>query len=184
MFICAEGTICRELCHGSGGAIHDHPLDAVRIHPALGGRILLASTEQRRADVVAVPLPRPRRPRHRLRPHLHASQEDQHLHRAGRPKAWHQGGRRRNLDRQLHALRSRIHRSGAENLATPRQPVRPEVVTHVLGTFCHPCVRAGHRLPGGPERTRTSDLRFRKPLLYPAELRDHYVDVVVVRVAV
>jgi hypothetical protein len=55
----------------------------------------------------------------------------------------HQGGRRRHLDRQLHALRSRIHRSGAENLATPRQPVRPEVVTHVLGTFCRPCVRAG-----------------------------------------
>jgi hypothetical protein len=27
-------------------------------------------------------------------------------------------------------------------------------------------------LVGGPERTRTSDLRFRKPLLYPAELRD------------
>ena len=26
---------------------------------------------------------------------------------------------------------------------------------------------------GGPERTRTSDLRFRKPLLYPAELRGH-----------
>src|SRR5207237_2079219 len=26
---------------------------------------------------------------------------------------------------------------------------------------------------GGPERTRTSDLRFRKPLLYPTELRDH-----------
>src|SRR5450830_354755 len=25
---------------------------------------------------------------------------------------------------------------------------------------------------GGPERSRTSDLRFRKPLLYPAELRD------------
>src|SRR5215831_17834715 len=25
---------------------------------------------------------------------------------------------------------------------------------------------------GGPERTRTSDLRFRKPLLYPTELRD------------
>src|SRR5688572_617760 len=24
---------------------------------------------------------------------------------------------------------------------------------------------------GGPERTRTSDKRFRKPLLYPAELR-------------
>src|SRR5262245_57515542 len=28
-------------------------------------------------------------------------------------------------------------------------------------------------MTGGPERTRTSDLRFRKPLLYPAELRDH-----------
>ena len=27
-------------------------------------------------------------------------------------------------------------------------------------------------IAGGPERTRTSDLRFRKPLLYPAELRD------------
>ena len=35
------------------------------------------------------------------------------------------------------------YRSGAENLATPRQPVRPEVVTHVLGTFCYPCLRAG-----------------------------------------
>ena len=29
----------------------------------------------------------------------------------------------------------------------PRQPVRPEVVTHVLGTDCHLCLRAGH--PGG-----------------------------------
>ena len=28
---------------------------------------------------------------------------------------------------------------------------------------------------GGPERTRTSDLRFRKPLLYPTELRDRKV---------
>jgi hypothetical protein len=28
---------------------------------------------------------------------------------------------------------------------------------------------------GGPERSRTSDLRFRKPLLYPAELRDHAI---------
>src|SRR6185503_6328193 len=26
---------------------------------------------------------------------------------------------------------------------------------------------------GGPGRTRTCDLRFRKPLLYPAELRSH-----------
>ena len=28
-------------------------------------------------------------------------------------------------------------------------------------------------LCGGPGKTRTCDLRFRKPLLYPAELRDH-----------
>src|SRR6187549_4181001 len=34
-------------------------------------------------------------------------------------------------------------------------------------TFC-----CGSIESGGPERTRTSDLRFRKPLLYPAELRD------------
>src|SRR5467141_3081154 len=27
---------------------------------------------------------------------------------------------------------------------------------------------------GGPDRTRTCDLRFRKPLLYPAELRDRW----------
>src|ERR1043166_7684021 len=29
---------------------------------------------------------------------------------------------------------------------------------------------------GGPDRTRTCDLRFRKPLLYPAELRDRTGD--------
>jgi hypothetical protein len=29
---------------------------------------------------------------------------------------------------------------------------------------------------GGPERSRTSDLRFRKPLLYPAELRDQITE--------
>ncbi len=33
-----------------------------------------------------------------------------------------------------------------------------------------------HWNPGGPERSRTSDLRFRKPLLYPAELRDRYIN--------
>src|ERR1700757_1217700 len=29
---------------------------------------------------------------------------------------------------------------------------------------------------GGPDRTRTCDLRFRKPLLYPAELRDQFAN--------
>ena len=33
--------------------------------------------------------------------------------------------------------------SGAENLATRRQPVWAQVVTHVLGTFCYLCVRVG-----------------------------------------
>jgi hypothetical protein len=52
-------------------------------------------------------------------------------------------------------LRSRILRPGAENLATPRQPVRPEVVTYVLGTICHPCVRAGQSKLGSSRRTRS-----------------------------
>src|SRR5258708_1505682 len=42
--------------------------------------------------------------------------------------------------------RSRLLRPGAEDLATPRQPVRHEDVTYVLGTICHPCVRAGQVL--------------------------------------
>jgi hypothetical protein len=50
-----------------------------------------------------------------------------------------------------------IHRSGAENLANHRQPVRLEVVTHVLGTFCHPCLRAGHSTLARKERNRTLD---------------------------
>lgn len=37
---------------------------------------------------------------------------------------------------------TRLHRSGAENLATPRQPLRPEVVTYVLGTDCHLCLQS------------------------------------------
>src|SRR3981081_261937 len=43
---------------------------------------------------------------------------------------------------------SRLLRLGAENLATPRQPVRHEVVTHVLGTWCYLCVRAGQGKDG------------------------------------
>src|SRR6185437_14870471 len=37
---------------------------------------------------------------------------------------------------QLHALRPRLHRPGAEDIATNRRPVRLEVVTYVLGTLC------------------------------------------------
>src|SRR3982074_1471087 len=79
-----------------------------------------------------------------MRTALPASQADQHLKRAGRSKARHQGSRRGHLARQLHALRSRILRPGAENPATSPQPVRHNVVTKFLGTTCHLCVRAGH----------------------------------------
>ena len=40
--------------------------------------------------------------------------------------------------------RPKLITSRSRNLATPRQPVRHEVVTHVLGTICHLCVWAGH----------------------------------------
>src|SRR4030088_537271 len=106
-----------------------------------------------------------------MRTDLPASQADQHLKRAGRSKARHQGSRRRHLARQLHALRSRILRPGAENPATSRQPVRHEVVTHVLGTTCHLCVRAGQWVIGALGGIRTPDPQIRSLVLYPAELR-------------
>jgi hypothetical protein len=70
--------------------------------------------------------------------------------RARRSDSRNQRSRRRNLARLLHALRSRIHRFGAKDSATPRQPFRPEVVTHVLGTICYLCLRAGQKKFGGP----------------------------------
>ncbi len=51
-----------------------------------------------------IPLPRPRRPRHRLRPYLLAPKENQRLNRPGRTATRHQGGRRVNLARHLHRL--------------------------------------------------------------------------------
>ena len=87
---------------------------------------------------------RPRRPRHRLRPHLHASQKYQHLDRPRRSAPRHQGGRRRHLDRQLHALRSRLHRSRS------RKPCNPSTTPSAQG--CHPCLRYVP-LPMSPGRT-------------------------------
>ncbi len=55
----------------------------------------------------------------------------------------------------FYALRYRLHRPGAENPATHRQPVRLEVVTHVLGTGCYPCLRAGPLGDGGGSGIRT-----------------------------
>jgi hypothetical protein len=59
-----------------------------------------------------------------------------------------------------------ILRPGAENFATPRQPVRPEVVTHVLGTICYPCLRAGHSKTGAARGIRTPDPVITNDVLY------------------
>src|SRR3989442_14719667 len=57
------------------------------------------------------------------------------------------------------------------DVATARQPVRHEVVTHVLGTFRYPCLRAGHMSLGALGGIRTPDPQIRSLVLYPAELR-------------
>ena len=44
-----------------------------------------------------------------------------------------------------------------------RQSVRHEIVTHVLGTFRHPCLRAGHALAGWGGRISNS--RFQRSRL-------------------
>src|SRR5437016_11347268 len=91
-----------------------------------------------------------------MRTALPASQADQHLKRAGRSKARHQGSRRGHLARQLHALRSRILRPGAENPATSRQPVRHEVVTHVFRYDLSPMCPGWTRLSWGAGQDKTA----------------------------
>src|SRR5580692_12223837 len=55
---------------------------------------------------------------------------------------------------------------GVNDLATPRQPERPEVVTHVSGTICYLCVRAGHDLTGAARGIRTPDPVITNDVLY------------------
>src|ERR1700680_2900402 len=43
-------------------------------------------------------------------------------------------------------------------------------IAHLLSAFLRPISRGGV-----PDRTRTCDPRFRKPMLYPAELRGRYI---------
>ena len=88
----------------------------------------------------------------------------QRLDRPCRPAPGNQRSRRRLLDRQLHELRSWLHRSGAEDLATPRQPVRPEIVTHVIGTVRYLCLRVRHIIAGGDGGVRTHDPNLCKVL--------------------
>jgi hypothetical protein len=65
--------------------------------------------------------------------------------------------------RDLAGPRPRHLRPAAEIFATRRQPVRHELVTHVLGTICHPCVRAGQDRNGGEGGIRTHDTVARTP---------------------
>jgi hypothetical protein len=47
------------------------------------------------------------------------------------------------------------------------QPLRPKVVTHVLGTFRYPCLRVGQLNTGAGEGIRTLDPNLGKVVLYP-----------------
>ena len=85
------------------------------------------------------------------------------LDRPRRPEARNRRRRRRRLDRQLHAQRSLLRRSGAENPATLRQPVRPEVVAHVSGASRHPCLWSGQIICGERGGTRTHDPLIKSP---------------------
>jgi transposase InsO family protein len=143
---------------------HERPHEALAMKPPADLYRPSARSYQGPARA-RISLPRPRRSRHSLRTHLHDEKEDQHLHRHGRTTLGTEGGRRRNLGRNLHGLRSGIHRLGTENPATYRQPVRYPGVTHVLGTFCHPCVRVGQ----ADSWCRLRDLNPR-PTVYETEL--------------
>ena len=56
---------------------------------------------------------------------------------------------------------------GVNDLATNRQPERPAVVTHVLGTFRYLCLRAGHiDFIGERGGTRTLDPMIKSHVLY------------------
>ena len=64
-------------------------------------------------------------------------------------------------------------RHGAPARSTMPDETGHEIVPHALGTNCYLCLRAVQELFGDPGRIRTCDHRLRRPVLYPAELRDH-----------
>jgi hypothetical protein len=63
-------------------------------------------------------------------------------------------------------FRSGILRPGPEKLAAPRQPVRHEVVTYVLGMFRYLCVRVGQMKNGAARGIRTPDPVITNDVLY------------------
>ena len=88
---------------------------------------------------------RPRCPRHRLRPHLPASQEDQHLHRARRSDA--SASRRSTTAFGSSASCTMI----SDTSTWSRKPCNPSTTRSARG--CHPCLRYDP-LPMSPGRTR------------------------------
>ena len=56
----------------------------------------------------------------------------------------------------------------------------PAMTEHSCREFCpgYELLRQVFDFTGGPGKTRTCDLRFRKPLLYPAELRDRFEETI------
>src|SRR5690348_11458421 len=71
-----------------------------------------------------------------------------------------------NASRPTHALASTSLQPWSKKRATPRQPDRHEVVTYVLGTFCHPCVRVGQVTDGAARGIRTPDPIITNDVLY------------------
>ena len=65
-----------------------------------------------------------------------------------------------------HLLRSKTRRSGRRKFGSGHSSSRQRF----LGRTSQPC-EALAKQGGAPERIRTSDLRLRRPTLYPAELR-------------
>jgi hypothetical protein len=55
---------------------------------------------------------------------------------------------------QLHGPRSRLHRFGGEDSATPKQPFWPKSVSYVLGTFCKGSLRTVHFESGAGDGNR------------------------------
>ena len=55
-----------------------------------------------------------------------------------------------------------ILRSRDSRVGTAGKSLRPKSVTHVAGTKCYPCLRAGPPRTGGAGRIRTADTQFRK----------------------
>ena len=115
-----------------------HEFNAERPHEALAMKCPAElytgfTAPLRRPARADLSVPRPRHPRHRLRTHLPASQEDQHLDRPRRSKARHQGGRRGHLARQASCT------TISDTSTWSRRPCNPSTTRSARG--CHLCLR-------------------------------------------